>query len=162
MASTPLITREILASTTDDDLELLFTNYVFELQKSDPNRLDSLPIAIQAAFIVAGLDADVLNGGFNQYLFNSPDFAQDAPDALRVFELQDAAALAQQALEYFEADVKERHAVAKALGTVEAFMATYEDNALSKFDEAYYAGADRWRAQRVAYIRQHPDEFVDL
>jgi hypothetical protein len=68
------------------------------------------------------LDGDVLNGGFNQYLFNSPDFAQDAPAALREFGLDDAAALADKALEYFRAGVQKRHAAARDAGTVEAFM----------------------------------------
>ena len=154
------ITRELLASTADDDLERLLTNYVLDLQKNDPDKLDSLPVGIQDVFIIASLDADVVNGGFNQYLFNSPAFAIDAPSAFRNFGLHDAASLAEQALQRFDSRVRERHAAARAAGTMEAFMATYQDDPFTTLNKRYWASSEHWRVQRIAYIRQHADEFL--
>ncbi len=54
---------------------------------------------------VWGLEADVNNGGFDQYFFNaSSDLAATAPDALREIGAPDAAAIVDEAVDAFGSD----------------------------------------------------------
>jgi hypothetical protein len=139
----------------------MLLDYVLGLPKQAPHRLDRLPVACQAHFIAFVMDGEVVNGGFNQFWFNNPDFAAVAADALEFLEMPDAADLARQASSIFET-VRDRHAAARQNGSIEAFMATYEGSPFKAVDEAYWRRESEWRDARIRYIRQHVESFVHV
>jgi len=153
------ITATLIHATDDSALEGLLFDHVLELQRRSPESLDTLPEAFQAHFIAFLMDSEVLNGGFNQFWFNSPGFAADAPWALQRLELHDAAVLAHEASTLYES-VRERHERAREQGGMDAFMATYKDTPFQAVDTAYIARESDWRDGRIAYIRGHVGEFV--
>jgi hypothetical protein len=131
----------------------LLVNYVFVLEKHSPDRLDTLPEALQAHFIA------FLNGGFNQFWFNSPGLAENAALALECLEMPEAARLASQAAALYET-VRDRHDAARTDGSMEAFMATCKDSPFSPLDAAYSSRESEWRQARISYIRRHLEEFT--
>lgn len=156
-----VLTRSLIEATADDDLETTLLNYVTALQSQAPDRLDTLPAACQAHFIAFLRDGEVLNGGFNQFWFNSPDFAQDAAVALEFFEMPEASQLARKAAELYET-VRPRHDAARSDGTIEAFLATYEGQPFQALDDAYSSRESEWREARIRYIRRHVESFVHV
>jgi hypothetical protein len=62
------ITAELFASTSDDILENVLLNYVLDVQQRFPDLLGELPVALQAHYVAFVVDAEVLNGGFNQLM----------------------------------------------------------------------------------------------
>jgi len=153
------LTRELIATAPYDVLEELLFSYVLAYHKKARTGPNTLPIGIQVhyvAFIVAG---EVLNGGFNQLLFNAPDVAELAQGAFDHMGMSDAARLAERAWELFET-VRPRLKAARSAGTLEAFMDTYKGAPFDALDSEYAKSEERFRAQRLAYIRSHPEEFV--
>jgi hypothetical protein len=149
----------LLEATEDAELERLLVNYVFALQEHSPDRLDTLPEALQAHFTAFLMDVDVLNGGFNQFWFNSPGLAENAALALECLEMPEAARLASQAAALYET-VRDRHDAARTNGSIEAFMATCKDSPSSALDAAYSSRESEWRHARISYIRRHLEEFT--
>lgn len=163
MATVPesslVLTREAIEASDDDHVEGLLLEYVLGLQTRAPDRLDTLPLACQAHFIAFILDGEVLNGGFNQFWFNSPEFAADAAQALEFLELPEAAELARRASKIYEG-LEHKHREARQAGTIEAFMATYEGTPFQEVDDAYSAREAEWREARIRFIRENIDQFV--
>ena len=155
------LTRSLIETTGDDHIEALLVDYVLGLRQRAPNRLDTLPVACQAYFIALTMDGQVLNGGFNQFWFNSPEFAADAAQALEFLELPEAAELARQASTIYET-VRLKYDAARELGTVEAFVTTYEGAPFEALDDAYNSREAEWRQGRIRYLRQNTESFVHL
>jgi hypothetical protein len=153
------ITNELIATATDDDLESMLLNYVLDYQKTPRAGPNTLPIGIQVHYVAYIVEGKVLNGGFNQLLFNAPDVAELAQGSFEHMGMNDAAHLAQQAWELFES-VRPQLESDRSAGTLDAFMETYDDQPFDALDRAYYQSEQKFRAQRLAYIRLHPEEFV--
>lgn len=152
------ITSGLLDSTPDDVLEYVLCNYVGALM-GRAEALASLPPGLQAHYIAFTVDAEVLNGGFNQLFFNAPELAKAAPLAFEHLGMHDAAGLATRACELYES-IHPRHIAARQAGTMEAFMATYDEQPFEALDAEYASGEDRFRDERLRYVRAHPQEFV--
>src|SRR5262245_7916457 len=88
------ITPELLATTSEDILESMLLNYVLAVRRDAPEVAESLPIGLQAHHIAFLVDGEVLNGGFNQLLFNAPEIAEAAPAAFEHLGMREAASLA--------------------------------------------------------------------
>jgi len=153
------IDRALISSADDESLEYGLMSYVLVLQERDPGSVGALPLSLQAHFVAFVLDGQVLRGGFNQLMFNAPEIASMAPDAFIQLEMDEAAVIAQDAWHLYDL-VRDKHEQAKAAGRLEPYPATWDEPLLKEVDEAYTAAANRFRTERVAYIRSHPEEFL--
>ncbi len=73
-------------------------------RRSDELGFDRLTIPEQVFYVVWTLEADVNNGGFDQYFFNSwGDHADVAPDAFRAIGARKTAAIVERATQVFGA-----------------------------------------------------------
>jgi hypothetical protein len=91
----------------------------------------------KAIYVIWALEAEVNNGGFNQFYFNSSgQFYKELPKALRLVGANGFADLTLRANNLFE---KENEKITKHQdGTLEGFSKSYEDNPLNKLDSEFY------------------------
>jgi Domain of unknown function (DUF4375) len=154
----PAVTAELFASTPDDILENVLLNYVLETQQRFPDLVECLPVALQAHYVAFMVDAEVLNGGFNQLMFNSPQIAEVAAEAFRYLRMPVAADMADRAWKLYEKAVPSLKA-ARQSGTVESFMETYREQLFDELDHQYASAQAAFRGDRLRYIREQPSQF---
>lgn len=113
----------------------------------------------QAIYIICLLEAEVNNGGFNQYYYNSSgQFAKLAPGALKLVGATQFAALTQAANKMYE---EEKHHVTKHQdGTPEGFSKSYDNNPLDEFDDQFYKLKEPLAELQIAFIRKNKSAFV--
>ncbi|MCI0343020.1 MAG: DMP19 family protein [Planctomycetales bacterium] len=158
------ITRALLTELPDETLEYSLTSYALaqvgdDLSYENP-KFRELPEGLQAYLVVAIVDGELGNGGFNQFFFNSSgQLGLGAPAAFEFFGLPNVAVLMRDALRLLvaRAPILED---ARRQGTMEAFMATYRDNPFEALDRKYYELEAEVRSACVRYIRAHPDQFL--
>ena len=150
----------VIASVEDDELEDLLAGYVLQVLETDPRAVGGLPVSLQSHFVAYVVEREVLAGGFNQLLFRAPDIASMAPDAFIHLGMDRAAVIAQDAWHLYDA-VRARHEEAREENTLAAFSATYEPPVFEELDLMYMDSADGFRAERIAYVRNHLDEFIE-
>jgi len=158
------LNAEILAGIPDDKLEQAVIDYV-EIKIGDRYEREKVIVSgLSPGFMIVyatwGLDAEVNNGGFNQYFWNSTgEFAEEALAGFRAIEAPAHAALVSRAIEA-ERQVHGRIQELKASGTLEAFLESYKSNPLNELDDQFYALKEDISALRIAFIRAHPELFV--
>ena len=107
------------------------------------------------------LEAEVNNGGFNQFYANSSgEFYKFVPDALKLVGAVKFADLAQRANDTYDKEYKKitKHQD----GSLEGFSKSYEDNPLEKYDDEFYDLDDESLPDlQIAYIRKHKADFID-
>ncbi|PYO37629.1 MAG: hypothetical protein DMD71_02595 [Gemmatimonadetes bacterium] len=158
------ITREFLARTPDDALEESLFAYVLSLVKDDISYdspiLRALPEGLRAHFVVSVLDAEVCNGGFAQFFFNSSgQVGPSSAEAFAFFGLPLVADIVEEAMQ-IHVHRAPRLDGARDQGTIEAFMKTYQDDPFRSVSERYLALSDEIRSARIRHIRAHPELFV--
>ena len=150
------LTPEIIARIGDDAIEGALAGYVMDNVSDAEDELaalDELPPALRDWYVAFVVDSEVLNGGFNQFFFNSSNgVAPAAPDALRRLGIPEAGAFVAKALTLLDTHSAALEQADEA-GTAEAFMETYLDEPFSELDEQYAAGEARWRHARLRFIR---------
>jgi hypothetical protein len=105
-----------------------------------------LGAGFSAVYFVSQLDAEVKNGGFNQYFFNE------------LMGMKELAGIVGKALAIAERE-QAKMAKVKGKGTIEAFMESYEDVSFDEADDAFFELKDLDK-QMVAFIRSKPELFV--
>jgi hypothetical protein len=160
------LTPEILGTIPDADVERAVMDFVDCKEKhlggSTREALSSLPAGFRAVYCTWWVEAEVYNGGFNQYFWNSS--GQFASDAVAGFELIGAPALArlmERAIAVHEQDAA-RLEPFMAENTAEAFSQSYEANPLEALDHEFYrldSNTDI-RKTRIRFIRANPQLFV--
>lgn len=162
---TPL-TEQIIDTTSDDMLlEVVYDNLFRKLSPAYDKEYEivlSWNKSRQAIYMISRLEAEVNNGGYNQFYFNSSgQFATALPEALKLVGATKFADLTERANSTFE---KEKSKITEAQdGTVEGFSKSYENNPLNKFDEEFYKLNDVENLQKIQvdYIRKNKKEFTD-
>ena len=161
-----VLTEQIIDTTSDEKLvqevfdnlsEKLPTDYTKEYQTvltwTKPR---------QAIYTIWLLEAEVNNGGFNQFYSNSSgQFYKNLPAALKLVGATKFADLAERANKTYE---QENEKITKHQdGTVEGFSKSYENNPLNKFDDEFYSlyKAEDLQQLQVNFIRKHKYEFTD-
>ncbi len=160
------LTEQIFETTSDDNLlQVVFDNlsakqpidYQMEYQT-----VLSWNKARQAIYMIWVLEAEVNNGGYNQFYFNSSgQFYKHLPDALKLVGANKFEELTKRANNTFE---KENLQITQHQdGTIEGFSKSYIDNPLNKFDDVFY---DLYKTEnlqqiQVDFIRKHKTEFID-
>lgn len=108
------------------------------------------------------LHAEVINGGFNQYYYNSGgERAQKAEDTFVKLGADRIADVVKRANNQYAANRDELQSVWD--GTKEGFAHGYKEKLFDAFDDEYYAlmKNDRQLYTMIGtYIKQHPQEFL--
>jgi hypothetical protein len=153
----------ILASIPDDKVELAIVDFVHSKldgrYEDESKVLSTLPAGIRALYVTWGVEAEVNNGGFNQYYWNSAgQFANDAVAAFEFFSAHKHAQLMQEA-NGIRAEEKAEIDKFKEEATIEAFSESYEVSKLGPLDDRFYKLDENLSALRIAKIRSEPDLF---
>ncbi|WP_433900543.1 DMP19 family protein [Sphingobacterium puteale] len=162
---TPL-TEQTIDTTSDDMLlEVVYDNLFRKLSAAYDKEYEivfSWNKSRQAIYMISRLEAEVNNGGYNQFYFNSSgQFATALPEALKLVGATQFADLTERANSTFE---KEKSKITEDQdGTVEGFSKSYENNPLNKFDEVFYKLNEAKNLQKIQvdYIRKNKNEFTD-
>jgi len=152
-----------LRSIADADVEQAVMDYACSKLDADYDRevdiVRALPYGIRAVYLTWVVEAEVNNGGFNQYYYNTDGiFASEAVEAFEYFGAARHASLLREAnaVRATEADVM---AEFKALGTLEAFSESYEHSQLGPLDDRFYKLEEDLSQLRIARIREAPESF---
>lgn len=160
------LTEHIIDTTSDENLlQVVFDN----LSEKQPAHYEKEYETVttwnksrQAIYMIWVLEAEVNNGGYNQFYFNSSgQFYKHLPDALKLVGATKFADLTKRANYTFE---KENPKITQHQnGTLEGFSKSYDDNPLNKFDDEFY---DLYKMEnlqqiQVDFIRKNKKEFID-
>lgn len=156
------LTPEIIDSTSDDTLlQTVFDNLseMFSKDEDEYQTVVGFNKSQQAIYVIWALEAEVNNGGFNQYYANSSgQFSVLTPDALKLIGANKFSDLITKANKIYEDESINEHQD----GTVEGFSKSYDNNPLDEFDNdfyEYYKDEDLMQLQ-VAFIRNNKSDFV--
>ncbi|HXG65616.1 MAG TPA: DUF4375 domain-containing protein [Blastocatellia bacterium] len=158
----PVLNEQILADIEDDELEQAIIDYVLDKIEGHYDKeyeiVTSLSEGFQAVYCTFFLEAEVDNGGFNQYFWNSSgEFATEALDGLRLIGANEHAALMEAAIKIY-AKEEPLHRRFRLENTLEAFRESYKHTRLNEVDRRFYK-LEALSPKRIRYIREHPEEF---
>ncbi len=107
---------------------------------------------------IGWLDAEVNNGGFEQYFFNSAgDHAQDAIEALKSVGAAHTARLVQEAMMAFPSGVAQRDRAERQNELLK--IGAEEQKFLRGLSDKFYEDHDNLWALTIAFVRQQKDRF---
>tara|TARA_R110000744_G_scaffold380233_1_gene500356 strand:+ start:3941 stop:4558 length:618 start_codon:yes stop_codon:yes gene_type:complete len=159
------LTEEILTTIPDYNLEqTILDNIDTHFEKGEQYTLDKiskLTNGQQAVFSTFWLEAEVYNGGFNQYYFNSSGkFSEIAEKGFKTIggeKLSEIIALANKIHLKNKAKLEEYDD-----GTIQSFSDSYEDNPLNDLDTEFIKNLEstKFRDLRIKYIRENMNEFT--
>lgn len=159
------LTPELLAALSSDEIGDAVVQHVHLRAAGSWGReaelIRTLPPGVRAIYATWLVDAEVNNGGFNQYFFNSS--GQYAGEALRGYELLGAdeyAAVMRSAIATFEIDRARLEPFYEA-HTLESFSESYRHTDLGEVDQRYYALGDRIYHSWAVFVRTHPEAFLE-
>jgi hypothetical protein len=152
-----------LAGIPDDKLEQAVFDYAAAKLDGRYEReaqiVAAMPPGVRALYLTWVVEAEVNNGGFNQYYWNTEDrFSDQAVEAFEFFVAMDYAKLMREANRVREAE-KQRLAPLKDRDTLEAFSESYDETKLGPFDERFYKLGDDLSALRISKMRAAPELF---
>ncbi|HEY2082904.1 MAG TPA: DUF4375 domain-containing protein, partial [Verrucomicrobiae bacterium] len=120
----------------------------------------SLSMGFQMVYTTMSLEAEVNNGGFNQYFWNSTGaFKNEALEGYKLLGASEHEKIIVEAIGIYNQH-KDALDQQKAKGTLKAFSESYKDNPLNKLDNQFYALKEDASAMRIKFIREHPELFV--
>jgi hypothetical protein len=160
------LTEQIIDTTSNDNiLQVVFDNLSAKLPADYEKEYESVMTwnkSRQAIYMIWALEAEVNNGGYNQFYFNSSgQFYKYLPEALRLVGANKFADLTQQANNIFE---KENKKITEHQdGTIEGFSKSYDDNPLNNLDTKFYElyKTEHLLQIQVDYIRKNKKDFID-
>jgi len=159
------LTSEILDSIPDDDLEQTVFDNIYEIigddYKNELNNVKKLTKGQQAIFSIWTLEAEINNGGFNQFYFNSSgQYAEMAKIGLKTIGAEKFSELTSRANKIYTEN-KERLEEFDD-GTMESFSESYKDNPLNDLDTEFYElyESEKIGELRIKYIRDNITEFT--
>ena len=154
--------QQTLYEIPDNDLELAILDYVdYKIGEDYENKhsiVTNLSKGFQAVYTTWWVDAEVNNGGFNQYFWNCGQFAIEAIEGFRVIGARKLSELMKKAVESVIEEIPEMKKYYK-LNTPEAFSESYDHTDLNKLDEQYYTLSEDLSVLRIKYIRANPHLF---
>jgi hypothetical protein len=160
------LTEKIIDTTKDENLLQVVFDNLSEKQPTDYEKEYETVMtwnkSRQAIFMIWMLEAEVNNGGYNQFYSNtSGQFYKYLPEALKLVGANKFAKLTEKANKTFE---KENEKITKHQdGTIEGFSKSYDDNPLNDFDTEFY---DLYKTEnlqqiQIDFIRKNKKEFID-
>ena len=159
------LSPEILTNIPDDKLEQAIMDKIdtnFENgEHYTLDKISKLTKGQQAVFSTWWLEAEVNNGGFNQFYFNSSgQYAEMAEIGFKTIGAEKFLELTLRANNIFTEN-KERLEEFDD-GTMESFSESYKDNPLNDLDTEFYKLYDSENISdlRIKYIRENNKEFT--
>ena len=160
------LTEQIIDTTSDDNLLQVVFDNLSEKQPTDYEKEYETVMnwnkSRQAIYMIWALEAEVNNGGYNQFYYNSSgQFYKHLPEALRLVGAYKFADLTQRANNVFE--IENEQITKYQDGTLEGFSKSYENNPLDNFDTEFYElyKLENLQQIQVEYIRKNKKEFID-
>lgn len=158
-----LSTKNIDTTSDEKLLQLIFDNLNTKLPENYEKKYETVMSwneSRQAIYIVWWLDAEVNNGGYNQYYFNpSGQFYKHAPKMLRLIKAYKYADLTEKANKINDS-ISKNEAAAESL---EEFSESYENNPLNEIDREFYklSNEENLNQLQIDFIRKNKDDFID-
>ena len=160
------LTEKIIDTISDENLLQVVFDNLSAMQPSNYQKeyetVLSWNRSRQAIYMIWWLEAEVNNGGYNQFFFNSSgQFYKHLPNVLKLVGANKFADLTQRANDTFE---KQNPKITQHQdGTIEGFSKSYDDNPLNKFDDEFYDlyKTENLQQLQVTFIRKHKTEFID-
>lgn len=162
-----VLTIELIDTIKDEDLVLaIMDNMWLKIKEDMSNDLEiisSLSKERQALYVVNFLEAEVSNGGFTQYYYNSHwQFSEMAVDGFELMGSENFANLMRKANTTYlheKGIISENHD-----GTLEGFCASYEKNPLNKYNDEFYDlnEVESLENLQKSFIRANKASFIDL
>ncbi|PVY39630.1 DMP19 family protein [Pontibacter virosus] len=159
------LTTEILKSIPDHELEQTVYDNIYAIIGEDyENELDNvrkLTKGQQAIFSTWMVEAEVNNGGFNQFYFNSSgQYANMAVDGFETVGAVKFAELMKEANRVYASIEKNLEKFDD--GTLESFSASYKENPLNDLDDKFYklGESESLSGLKARYIRENIDQFI--
>jgi hypothetical protein len=152
-----------LASIPDNKLEQAIIDYAATKLEGHHEReaqmVATLAIGVRALYLTWVVEAEVNNGGFNQYYWNTEDqFADQAVGAFEFFSATKHAALMREANRVRE-DERRTMEKYKNRGTLDAFSDSYDESKLGPLDERFYKMDENLSALRIKKVHSEPNLF---
>lgn len=155
------ITLTLLKQLPDTELASAVQQHVFMRVNDDPEReaeiLASLPNGVRAVYAGLILDAQVQNGGFNQFFWNSARFAEAALTGLQELGAKEHADLLRQAMDTAISDYGELLPY-YIEGSVRAFSGSYHEGIFDDLDSRYHE-LPHLEGLLARAIRDQPERF---
>lgn len=162
-----ILTIELIDTIKDDDLvQAIMENMWLKIKEDMSNDLaivSSLSKERQALYVVHFLEAEVCNGGFTQYYFNTHwQFAEMAVDGFELMGSENFANLMRKANATYlheKGIISENHD-----GTLEGFCASYEKNPFNQYNDDFYDlnEVESLETLQKTFIRANKAHFIDL
>ncbi len=159
------LTSEIISETKDDKLiQTIFDNIGTNFEEGEQytlEKISKLSKGQQAIFSIWMLQAEVNNGGFNQFYYNSSgQFANMAEEGLKLIGANKYAELVKQANNTYltiKDELEEKND-----GSIESFSESYEDNPLNELDDKFYELEEQESLDsiQIAFIEENYKEFI--
>jgi len=147
---------EILRQENEVDIVIAFSERI--TQKIEQSGFDSLTDAEKNFHYIYWLEAEVNNGGFDQYFFNSAgDHAQDAVGALQAIGANHTAQLLREAMAVFPEGLAPHDRGLRQEQLLE--IGEEGEELLNGLDSKFYEYNDNLTVLLVAYVRQHKEQF---
>jgi hypothetical protein len=150
---------ETLRSIQDEHLEQAILDYIFaklDAQRGQRMRvISSLPPAFRTFYASWIVEAEVMNGGFNQYFWNSSsEFAEQTPAALTEIGDEVAAEIMRRAIAIAIIEIPSMKKF-KSAATLDAFSDSYKHTELNDLDKQFCKRAEGFPTLRLRYVREH-------
>ncbi|WP_051697507.1 DMP19 family protein [Prevotella sp. 10(H)] len=157
------LTKEIIDSVSDDDLvQVVFDNICTCMKPDYSNDYDvviKLSAGQQSIYSTWCVEAEVNNGGFNQFYFNSSErFADMAVNGFLLIGAEQHYKLMKEANKVYSENKEKLGSYND--GTLQSFSESYKDNPLKELDKIFYELEEDLNELRVKYIRVHYQEFI--
>ena len=159
------LTDEIIEKTEDDKLlQTIFDNIETNFEEGEQYTLDKiskLTKGQQAIFSIWILQAEVNNGGFNQFYYNSSNqFSEMARDGLDFIGATKFSEIVKKANKTYS-EIKDE-LDSKNDGTIESFSKSYEGNPLNDLDNIFYEleESENLDSLQIEFIRKNKEEFI--
>jgi|SRR5215475_4482502 len=160
-----VLTRKILDSVNDNDLEQTILDNISELLKESGKDeflvVQRLSPGQRSLYTTWWVEAEVNNGGFNQFYFNSSgQYSLMAVEGFRLFGATKHMQLMERANATYLSNVKNLERFND--GTLESFSESYKNNPLNELDDLFYKleQEENLSQLRIRYIRSHVEEFI--
>jgi hypothetical protein len=158
------LTPALISSLSADDIgDAILQHVEWQVRAKKGDRtaaIEALPVGTRAIYTTFLVDAEVNNGGFNQFFYNpSGELAGDALVGYELLGAEDYAEIMRAAIATRESE-RERMAPFYDAESLEAFSRSYEHTELGEVDQRYYSLGDRIYQIWFTFARERSDLLV--
>jgi hypothetical protein len=159
------LTPALLAALSADDIgDAILQHVEWRVKAHDGDTMtavEALPAGTRAIYTTFLVDAEVNNGGFNQFFYNpSGEFAGHALAGYELLGAEEYAAIMRAAIATRESE-RERMAQFYDAGTLEAMSQSYEHTELGEVDQRYYSLGDRIYEIWATFVHERAELFFE-